>query len=167
MFEVTDSSTSTTQASTKTLDIGDLLSVLNTEKLRGYNIIVSVLRCAAAYASTRLKPDGRRAGSKRQQINLYVTEDAEVIGHVVAAIQFIEAEHEKGRATRSSADLSVLRMRPLAASSSRPPTLSRLHAHPPPAGASFRLHCLPPAPSLACAISCLRRLLLALPLAHA
>ncbi|KAH9933812.1 uncharacterized protein B0H18DRAFT_982187 [Fomitopsis serialis] len=83
--------------STNTMDevvpglwIGDLSSALNAEKLREHNIH-SVL--TAMRGRVRI-----HEAFKKLQINLDDTEDADVLGHLVAAIQFIEAELEKGRA---------------------------------------------------------------------
>ncbi|EPS99548.1 hypothetical protein FOMPIDRAFT_1050581 [Fomitopsis schrenkii] len=64
--------------------IGDLSSALDTDQLREHNIR-SVLSAMRGRTFTKL------------QINLDDTDDADVLSHLVAAIQFIEAELEKGR----------------------------------------------------------------------
>ena len=62
--------------------------------------------CADAYVSTRCAVVGHalqaalkhfRQTFNKLQINLDDTEDADVLSHLVTAIQFIEAEMEKGR----------------------------------------------------------------------
>ncbi|KAH9833166.1 uncharacterized protein C8Q71DRAFT_192483 [Rhodofomes roseus] len=69
--------------------IGDLASALNSEKLREHNIhsVLTAMRGRVRINET----------CNKLQINLDDTEDADVLSHLVAAIQFIEAELEKGR----------------------------------------------------------------------
>ncbi|KZT64540.1 hypothetical protein DAEQUDRAFT_732477 [Daedalea quercina L-15889] len=69
--------------------IGDLSSALNTEQLREHNI-----RSVLTAMRGRVRIDET---FNNLQINLDDTEDADVLGHVVTAIQFIESELEKGR----------------------------------------------------------------------
>ncbi|CCL98239.1 uncharacterized protein FIBRA_00233 [Fibroporia radiculosa] len=69
--------------------IGDLPSALDAETLRAHNIrsVLTAMRGRVSIHETFI----------RFQINLDDTEDADVLGHLVSAIAFIQAELDKGR----------------------------------------------------------------------
>ena len=103
--------------------IGDLASALNTDQLREHNIrsVLSAMRGRVRIHEVRLPLSILLTGLKKLgqtfnklQINLDDTEDADVRIHLVAAIQFIEAELEKGRGVlvHCQAGLSELFARP-------------------------------------------------------
>lgn len=86
--------------------IGDLSSALDTDQLREHNIrsVLSAMRGRVRINEVLtflpvLLPALNYCLQTftKLQINLDDTDDADVLSHLVAAIQFIEAELEKGR----------------------------------------------------------------------